>query len=61
MKSYTTLLARAQKWVQKSDSTTESDLAEYINDGHKHVCGLRDWDWLKESFTTLTVAKPRGV
>ena len=56
MKSYTTLLARAKKWVQKSDSTTESDLAEYINDGHKHVCGLRDWDWLKDSFTTLTVA-----
>jgi len=60
MKSYTTLINRVKKWALKTDSTTEADLAEYLNDGHRNVCSMKDWDWLFERYTIATVANQQA-
>lgn len=60
MKSYTTLRNLASSLVDNAETATLTLLDQFINDGHRLVCGERPWPFLPVSDTLATVASQQA-
>ncbi len=56
MKSYTTGRNLAGVWTKNSAAANLSYLDQTANDAYRHMCAMKDWSFLEQQRTLLTVA-----